>query len=129
MVSTSVASIYHHIMICIVLIHCHHTDHSLGITRLNVYSGLTSLYFVRDEYDTGDKYNTLDLPYHPYEAAFAIQDRMFKKDGTLFYPANIGDRGYDDFIVGELGDSLDNLFPDKFPDGGVSFKNDQRLLF
>ena len=41
------------------------------------------------------------LPAFPYEAAFAIQDRMFKDNGELFYPAFPGDPFYDDFITGE----------------------------
>src|SRR5207245_11486186 len=28
-------------------------DHSLGITRINVFSGLAAFYFIRDQFDTG----------------------------------------------------------------------------
>ena len=89
-------------------------DHALGITRLNVYAGLAGFYFVRDEFDTGEPGNPLGLPAYPYEAAFAIQDRMFRETGELFYPAFPGEPFYDDFITGEGA----NLPPGIFPGGG-----------
>ena len=76
-------------------------DHALGITRLNVYAGMAGLYFVRDELDTGQPDNALNLPAFPYELAYAIQDRMFKRGGELFYPSRPGDPFWDDFITGE----------------------------
>jgi spore coat protein A len=76
-------------------------DHALGITRLNVYAGMAGFYFVRDAMDTGDNTNTLGLPAFPYELAYAIQDRMFRKGGQLFYPALPPDPFWDDFITGE----------------------------
>ncbi len=89
-------------------------DHALGITRLNVYAGMAGFYLLRDDDDTGMVGNPLDLPAFPYEGAFAIQDRMFNADGTLFYPAFPGDPFYDDFITGEGA----VLPPDIFPGGG-----------
>jgi FtsP/CotA-like multicopper oxidase with cupredoxin domain len=89
-------------------------DHALGITRLNVYAGMAGFYIVRDDFDTGMSGNPLDLPAFPYEAAFAIQDRMFKDNGELFYPAFPGDPFYADFITGEGA----VLPPDVFPGGG-----------
>jgi FtsP/CotA-like multicopper oxidase with cupredoxin domain len=89
-------------------------DHALGITRLNVYAGMAGFYFIRDDVDTGKPDNALGLPAFPYEVAYAIQDRMFKADGDLFYPAFPGDPFYDDFITDEGAD----LPPDKFPGGG-----------
>jgi FtsP/CotA-like multicopper oxidase with cupredoxin domain len=76
-------------------------DHALGITRLNVYAGMAGFYIIRDDFDTGLFGNPLNLPAFPYEAAFAIQDRMFKDTGEFFYPAFPGDPFYDDFITGE----------------------------
>ena len=76
-------------------------DHALGLTRLNVYAGLAGFYFIRDEYDTGLPDNPLYLPAYPYELAYAIQDRMFRNNGELFYPAYPGDPAYADFITGE----------------------------
>ncbi len=89
-------------------------DHALGITRLNVYAGLAGFYFVRDEVDTGMPGNDAGLPAFPYELAYAIQDRMFSDDGSLFYPAFPGDPAYDDFIT-EEGVTLP---PELFPGGG-----------
>ena len=73
-------------------------DHALGITRLNVYAGLAGFYFVRDDQDTGKESNPLSLPAGKHELAFAFQDRMFKDNGELFYPAFPEDPIYDDFI-------------------------------
>ncbi len=73
-------------------------DHALGITRLNVYAGLAGFYFVRDEFDTGKADNPIGLPAWPYEKAYAIQDRMFRETGELFYSAYPGEPFYDDFI-------------------------------
>jgi FtsP/CotA-like multicopper oxidase with cupredoxin domain len=89
-------------------------DHALGITRLNVYAGMAGFYIIRDDFDTGLFGNPLDLPAYPYEAAFAIQDKMFKETGELFYPAFPGDPFYDDFITGEGA----VLPPGQFPGGG-----------
>jgi spore coat protein A len=89
-------------------------DHALGITRLNVYAGLAGFYFVRDTLDTGLPGNPLGLPAFPYELAYAIQDRMFTKNGDLFYPAFPGDPFYEGFIIDE-GAALP---PDLFPRGG-----------
>jgi spore coat protein A, manganese oxidase len=83
-------------------------DHALGVTRLNVYAGLVGFYFIRDEYDTGKYDNPINLPAYPYEAAFAIQDRMFKENGELFFPAFEGDPGYADFIDADIQKKLPN---------------------
>lgn len=77
-------------------------DHALGITRLNVYAGMAGFYFIRDKIDTGAQSNPLNLPAWPYELAYAIQDRMFRADGRLFYPAFPGDPAYDGFIPPEV---------------------------
>lgn len=76
-------------------------DHSLGITRLNVYAGLAGFFPLRDDNDSGKEGNPLGLPADPYELGFAVQDRMFRNTGELFYPAFPGDPAYDDFITGE----------------------------
>jgi spore coat protein A, manganese oxidase len=76
-------------------------DHTLGITRLNVYAGLSGHYFIRDDKDTGRDKNKLRLPSGEYEKAYVIQDRMFKANGELFYPAYEGEPGYTDYITGE----------------------------
>ena len=67
-------------------------DHSLGITRLNVYAGLAGFWLIRDDVEDG-----LNLPgpaprlgdpagTRYYEIPIAIQDRSFNEDGSLFYP-------------------------------------------
>jgi len=94
-------------------------DHALGLTRLNVYAGLAGFYFVRDENDTGEADNPIGLPAWPYEKAYAIQDRMFRDTGELFYSAFPHDPFYADFIYdfeanGGLGEGL-CLPPDLFP--------------
>ena len=76
-------------------------DHALGLTRLNVYAGLAGFYFVRDGLDTGAADNPLGLPAFPHEMALAVQDRMFRSNGELFYPGFPGDPFWEDFITGE----------------------------
>lgn len=70
-------------------------DHTLGMTRLNVYAGPAGFYLLR--------HGPGDLPAPPvlpgpapqvgdradtryYEIPIAIQDRSFNADGSLFYP-------------------------------------------
>lgn len=64
-------------------------DHSLGITRLNVYAGLEGFYLLRDDKecreDTGSP-QKLELPEGKFEIPIAIQDRSFYEDGSLFFP-------------------------------------------
>ncbi len=71
-------------------------DHSLGITRLNVYAGPAGFYLLRggpDDLPAGtlpgpspaageDPFGTY------YEVPLVIQDRSFNADGSLFYPNN-----------------------------------------
>ena len=103
-------------------------DHALGITRLNVYAGLAGFYFVRDEFDTGEAGNPLGLPAWPYEKAYAIQDRMFNADGSLFYPAFPGDPFYEDFITGEGAVLPPELFPDGGPTALAEFFGDHMVV-
>lgn len=58
-------------------------DHSMGITRLNVYAGLAGHYLLRDDWDTGTSANALDLPAGEFELPLLLQDKIFAKDGTL----------------------------------------------
>jgi len=60
-------------------------DHSLGMTRVNVYAGPAGFYLLRggsSDLPTGT------LPKGKYEIPLAIQDRTFNDDGSLFYPDN-----------------------------------------
>ncbi|KAG7351568.1 cupredoxin [Nitzschia inconspicua] len=74
-------------------------DHALGITRLNVYAGLAGFYLIRDAVDTGTHDNPMGLPAGPYEVPIIIQDRMFRNNGELFYPAFPGDPTYESYIT------------------------------
>ncbi|WP_372683430.1 multicopper oxidase family protein [Desulfosarcina sp.] len=103
-------------------------DHALGITRLNVYAGMAGFYIIRDDFDTGLPNNPLSLPAFPYEAAFAIQDKMFKDTGELFYPAFPGDPFYVDFITGEGATLPEALFPGGGPTGLAEFFGDHMVV-
>lgn len=56
-------------------------DHCLGITRLNVYTGLAGFYLIRDEAEAA-----LNLPQDEFEIPLMLQDRLFRRDGSLYYP-------------------------------------------
>jgi FtsP/CotA-like multicopper oxidase with cupredoxin domain len=87
-------------------------DHTLGMTRLNVYAGPAGFWLIRDTNgaETGLVSGTLpgpapvagqavldlNIPGNPVRTAIreipiAIQDRSFNTDGSLFYP---GDRAF-----------------------------------
>jgi FtsP/CotA-like multicopper oxidase with cupredoxin domain len=65
-------------------------DHTLGMTRLNVYAGPAGFYLLR-----GGPFDA-NLDYNPpgsgaaviTEIPIVIQDRSFNKNGSLFYPAH-----------------------------------------
>jgi spore coat protein A len=103
-------------------------DHALGITRLNVYAGLAGFYFVRDGIDTGKPGNYYNLPAWPYEKAYAIQCRMFRDTGQLFYPAFPGDPFYDDFITGEGAVLPTDIFPGGGPTALAEFFGDHMVV-
>ena len=60
-------------------------DHSLGMTRTNVYAGPAGFYLLRGGRDgvVGGR-----LPAGDQEIPLVIQDRSFNEDGSLFYPDN-----------------------------------------
>ena len=99
-------------------------DHTLGMTRLNVYAGPAGFYIVRGG-PAGDR-AVLDsrsgakavLPgpapkegdaFPPlktyYEIPIAIQDRSFNADGSLFYPDSR--QFFDDLVGPHIGDEHD----------------------
>jgi spore coat protein A len=58
-------------------------DHALGITRINVMSGLAGFYLLEDPADP-----VLPLlPSGKYEVPLAIQDRSFNPDGSFYFPS------------------------------------------
>jgi spore coat protein A len=61
-------------------------DHALGATRLNVFSGLAGMYFLRDTRDTGAANNPIALPAGPYEVELFVADRQFDTRGQLLFP-------------------------------------------
>lgn len=63
-------------------------DHTMGITRLNVYAGLAGFYLLRDK-DHFSLDKKLCLPSGKYEIPIVIQDRMFNTDGSLLF-TNVG---------------------------------------
>jgi bilirubin oxidase len=68
-------------------------DHSLGMTRLNVYAGPAGYWLIRGGmYDMDLGYvapGVGDSPLGEYtEIPIVIQDRSFNADGSLFYPDN-----------------------------------------
>jgi spore coat protein A len=103
-------------------------DHALGITRLNVYAGMAGFYILRDDVDTGLAGNALGLPAFPYEAGYAIQDRMFRETGELFYPAFPGDPFYADFITDEGAILPSELFPGGGPTALAEFFGDHMVV-
>jgi len=62
-------------------------DHALGITRLNVYAGLSGLYLLRDPEE-----ESFDLPAGEYEIPLIVQDRTVDDQGHLVY-APVNDDG------------------------------------
>ena len=89
---------------------------------------MAGFYIVRDDDDTGLVGNPLDLPAFPYEAAFAIQDRMFKNNGEFFYPAFPGDPFYADFITDEGAVLPPGIFPGGGPTGLAEFFGDHMVV-
>ena len=73
-------------------------DHALGITRINVMSGLAGFYLLRDPVALPyippttltagnlDEYLTQTFKYGFSEIPIAIQDRTFKASGELWFP-------------------------------------------
>ena len=76
-------------------------DHTLGMTRVNVYAGPAGFYLVRggpDDQVIDSRFGTKAVLPGPapalgdppgvayYEVPIAVQDRSFNDDGSLFYP-------------------------------------------
>lgn len=62
-------------------------DHTLGITRLNVYAGLVGFYFIRDDNEKALVQNNV-LPSELHDIEMVVQDKMFTTDGQLFFPSD-----------------------------------------
>ncbi|HEU4319032.1 MAG TPA: multicopper oxidase domain-containing protein [Acidimicrobiia bacterium] len=92
-------------------------DHTLGMTRANVYAGPAGFWLIRggpDDVELGYVAPGVgDDPFGEYtEIPIAIQDRSFNDDGSLFYPDNRA------FFEGLNTDELQIPFiPDEACDG------------
>ena len=95
-------------------------DHTLGMTRLNVYAGPAGFFIIRGgpsdnvrDSRTGRKavlpgpapalYDAPGTKY--YEIPMAIQDRAFNDDGSLFYPDSRA-------FFGDVPDPINSFIPD-----------------
>ncbi|MEJ2240631.1 MAG: multicopper oxidase domain-containing protein [Candidatus Bathyarchaeota archaeon] len=81
-------------------------DHALGITRLNVMSGLAGFYLLRDP---DNIFETNILPRSEYEVPIVIQDRAFLQNGNMYFP-------------------LDAVNPDDHPYWGPEFFGDTIMV-
>ena len=63
-------------------------DHSLGMTRTNVYAGPAGFYLLRGGPSDLPSGVPGGLPGGAFEIPLVIQDRSFNSDGSLFYPAS-----------------------------------------
>jgi spore coat protein A len=61
-------------------------DHALGITRLNVYAGLSGFFLLRDDVE-----RSMDLPAGDYEIPLLVQDRTLDESGQLVYAPTFDD--------------------------------------
>lgn len=78
-------------------------DHALGLTRLNVFSGLAGFYILRDPTDSVAPL----LPSGQYEVPLIIQDRTFFANGSMYYPA---DGYYPNYMPPEFNYTKDNPY-------------------
>lgn len=60
-------------------------DHTLGITRLNVYCGLYGPYIINDSNNILDDPGKI-LPSSEYDIPLVIKDYTFNDDGSLWFP-------------------------------------------
>ncbi|MGA2167743.1 MAG: multicopper oxidase domain-containing protein [Terracidiphilus sp.] len=61
-------------------------DHAEGITRLNVYAGLSGFFLLRD-----DEERAMDLPSGDHEVPLLLQDRTLDDQGQLVYSPTFDD--------------------------------------
>lgn len=58
----------------------------MAITRLNVYAGLAGLYEIVDPFISSEERNILKIYGDVERKYFAIIDKSFNTDGSLYYP-------------------------------------------
>ena len=89
-------------------------DHTMGMTRANVYTGLAGFYLLRDPAK-----DPAGLPAGDHEIGLLIQDKSFNQDGSLFFPDNRAFfEGVDPF--GSPNAHLDIPFIPQQANGGMS---------
>ncbi len=93
-------------------------DHSLGLTRLNVYAGLAGSYMIEDA-------NRLDLvakgilpsTFGTYDTPLMIADRSFTAEGQLYFPG----ASPTDELPGTGGATVADVLPPNYVDLGGGF--------
>lgn len=85
--------------------HLWYHDHAMGITRANVYAGLTGMMLLRDEFDTGAPDNPLGLPAGEFEIPLVLQEKLFAPDGrqSLRSTAVVPPGSWEGGAVGDVG--------------------------
>ncbi len=58
-------------------------DHAMGTSRLNLYAGMMGVFLLRDAHE-----ESLNLPSGAYELPLILYDRIFDREGQLFYPVS-----------------------------------------
>ena len=106
-------------------------DHSMGLTRLNVYAGLAGTYVIEDEnrralVASGVLPETLGA----HHATLLVQDKSFTADGKLYYPGASPDDplpGTSDTVKDVLPPDYKGGFPTAVPEyyGNVLLVNGQ----
>lgn len=71
-------------------------DHTMGITRLNVYAGLTGIFQVQGGSEDIDLLTDGD-----FQMPLIFQDKMFNADGTLSFPVHANQAGLEIPLCGE----------------------------
>lgn len=92
-------------------------DHALGLTRINVGSGLSGLYHIHD----ATEQELIDegvLPDAQHDVQAIIQDRAFTAEGHLYLPAYSDDPipGTDETVANELPEGYTGPFPTVLPE-------------
>ena len=72
-------------------------DHTLGLTRLNVYAGLAGFYLVTDVNEKSWRKAKI-LPAEQHDIPLVIQDRVFTSTGQLYFPTG-SPEFFGDFIL------------------------------
>ncbi len=67
-------------------------DHTMGITRLNVYAGLAGMYLIRDDNEL-EMMRSHVLPSEEHEVELIIQDKSFDGYGQMTMPSDSGIEG------------------------------------